>query len=129
MAKFSHHVFVCCNQRSAGHPRGCCDPEGAERLREALKSEVKRRGLGPEVRVNRAGCLDQCELGPTLVIYPQAIWYGRVGLEDVSRIVEETLIGGRIVADLQISDADLNNQPRHARTDSSSQPTGEADRA
>ena len=108
MPPFTCHLFVCCNQRKPGHSRGCCDPKGDEALRDAFKSELKRRGLGPLVRANAAGCLDQCELGPTVVIYPQGIWYGHVQLEDVPRIVEETVIGGRILEDLRIPDAELN---------------------
>ena len=60
------------------------------------------------MRANAAGCLDQCELGPTVVIYPQAIWYGGVKLSDVPRIVEETIVNGRVVEDLRIPDEKLN---------------------
>lgn len=110
MPKFTHHIFVCCNQRAPGHERGCCDPDGSERLRHLLKAEVKRRGLQAAVRANRAGCLDQCELGPTVVIYPQAIWYGKVGPQDVSRIIEQTVIQGQILEDLLIPDELLNTK-------------------
>jgi (2Fe-2S) ferredoxin len=108
MAKFTHHLFVCCNRRAPGHPRGCCDPDGTERLRGAFKAELAKRGLDSQVRANKAGCLDQCELGPTVVIYPQAIWYGNVQLQDVVRIVEETIVGGRVLHDLLIPDEHLN---------------------
>jgi (2Fe-2S) ferredoxin len=108
MSAFTHHIFVCCNQREPGSARGCCDPEGTEALRSAFKAELKKRNLGPAVRANKAGCLDQCELGPTVVIYPQAIWYGGVQLTDVQRIIDETVIGGRILEDLLISDDRLN---------------------
>jgi (2Fe-2S) ferredoxin len=108
MPKFTSHIFVCCNQREPGHSRGCCDPQGSQELRDCFKSELKRRKLGPLVRANQSGCLDQCELGPTVVIYPQGIWYGHVTPADVPRIVEETILGGRILADLLIIDADLN---------------------
>jgi (2Fe-2S) ferredoxin len=60
------------------------------------------------VRANKAGCLDQCEQGPTVVIYPQAIWYGGVKLADVSRIIDETIIAGRILEDLLIPSERLN---------------------
>jgi (2Fe-2S) ferredoxin len=60
------------------------------------------------VRANRSGCLDQCERGPTVVIYPQAIWYGRVTPEDVPRIIEDTILGGRVLEDLRIADEQLN---------------------
>jgi (2Fe-2S) ferredoxin len=109
MPAFTHHVFVCTNRRSEGHRRGCCDPSGTEALRTALKNEIKSRGLGPLVRANKAGCLDQCEHGPCVAIYPEGIFYGNVGLEDVTRIVEETLVGGRVLDDLRISEACLNN--------------------
>lgn len=110
MAAFQYHVFVCCNQRAADHPRGSCDPDGDERLRDAFKRAIKVRGLGATVRANSAGCLDQCEWGPTVVIYPQAIWYGHVTEADVERIVEETLVHGRVVEDLVIP-PDMLNTP------------------
>jgi (2Fe-2S) ferredoxin len=110
MAKFTHHIFVCCNRREPGSARSCCDPDGSEALRTALKAEVKRRGLSPCVRANRAGCLDQCELGPTVVIYPQAIWYGNVSLNDIPRIVEETIEKGIVLDDLVIPDERLSGK-------------------
>ncbi|MCA9187296.1 MAG: (2Fe-2S) ferredoxin domain-containing protein [Pirellulaceae bacterium] len=109
MPKFTHHVFICGNQRTPGHPRGCCNCDGKDALREAFKSELTRRGLTPLVRANKAGCLDQCEMGPIVVIYPQEIWYGNVQPHDVPRIVEETIIGGRLLDDLLIKDDQLNN--------------------
>ncbi len=110
MPPFTCHFFVCCNQREPGHARGCCDPAGNQALKEALKTAMKKRGLGATVRVNEAGCLDQCEFGPTLVIYPQQIWYGNVKPEDVPRIVDETLVAGRIIQELQIPDECLNTK-------------------
>ena len=75
-----------------------------------MKAEVKRRNLAPLVRANKAGCLEQCEHGPTVAIYPQGIFYGGVTVDDVRRIVEETILGGRIIEDLQIADSCLNNR-------------------
>ena len=108
MPKFTSHIFVCCNQRDKDHKRGSCDPDGKQKLRDCFKKELKRRDLGPLVRANEAGCLDQCELGPTIVIYPQEIWYGNVQIEDVPRIIEETIVGGRVLEDLLIPTEDLN---------------------
>lgn len=84
-------------------------------MRNAFKAEVKRRGLGPTVRANKAGCLDQCELGPTVAIYPQQVWYGGVSIEDVARIVEETVMGGRVLEDLLIDDQWLNTKGQGPR--------------
>jgi (2Fe-2S) ferredoxin len=109
MAAFTHHVFLCENVREPNHPRGCCDPKGEGALRSAFKNELKKAGLALDTRANKAGCLDQCEHGPTVVIYPQGIWYGRVKPEDVPRIVSETIVGGRILDDLLIPDSCLNN--------------------
>ena len=108
MPQFTHHIFICTNRREPGNSRGCCNPDGSEALKKAFKKEVELRGLKPLVRANSAGCLDQCELGPTVVIYPQAIWYGGVQLSDVPRIVEETIIHGRVIEELRIPDDKLN---------------------
>ena len=110
MPSFTHHVFVCCNRREPGHARGCCDPEASESLRMAFKMALQQRNLGPTVRANKAGCLDQCEQGPTVVIYPQQIWYGGVQLQDVGRIIDETIVGGRVLDDLLIAGEMLNTK-------------------
>lgn len=109
MASFLHHVFVCGNVREPGHKRGCCDPTGRQELREAFKVELKNAGLGSQARANHAGCLDQCEHGPTVVIYPRGIWYGRVTVADVPRIVARTILQGEILEDLLIPEDCLNN--------------------
>lgn len=109
MAAFSFHIFVCGNVREPGHPRGCCDPEGRQSLRDAFKSALKKARVPAPVRVNHAGCLDQCEHGPTVVIYPRGIWYGGVTPSDVPRIVEKTLLAGEVLPDLLIADSCLNN--------------------
>lgn len=96
MAPFDKHIFICCNRREAGHPRGCCDPTGSEALQKAFKKAIAERGL-KRVRANKAGCLDQCEKGPTVVVYPDTVWYGRVTEADVNEIVEQHIIGGRPV--------------------------------
>lgn len=79
-------------------------------MRELFKAELASRGLKPLVRANQAGCLDQCELGPTVVIYPQEIWYGGVTEADVPRIVEETVIHGRVIEELRIPNERLNTK-------------------
>lgn len=112
MPSFQCHLFVCCNRREPGHSRGCCDPDGNESLKERFKSELKKRNLGPLFRANKAGCLDQCELGPTVVLYPQGIWYGHVTPDDVPRIIDETIVAGRVLDDLLIPDEQLNNRKK-----------------
>lgn len=109
MPAFSHHVFVCGNSREPGHKRGCCDPAGQGAIRDAFRRELKGVGLNARVRANHAGCLDQCEHRPVVVIYPQGVWYGRVTVDQVPRIVRRTLLEGEIVTDLLIPDNCLNN--------------------
>lgn len=100
--KFEAHVFVCTNERPAGHPRGSCKEKGAETLLQALKQEVASSGLGGKVRAQKAGCLDSCEFGATLVIYPEGVWYGHVKVDDVHEIVQSHLIQGKPVDRLRI---------------------------
>ena len=110
MPTFTHHIFVCGNVREAGHKRGCCDPDGSQALREAFKRELKAAGLGALVRANHSGCLDQCEHGPTVVVYPEAVWYGHVQPADAEAIVEEHLVGGRPVERLRLAEECLNTK-------------------
>ncbi len=122
MPSFTHHVLICGNRRSEGHPRGSCDPSGSEAIRNAFKKEMKNAGFGQLVRANHAGCLDQCEHGPVVVIYPQGIWYGKVTVNDVSRIVARTIVGGEILSDLVIDDSCLNNASCPHRVGATSTP-------
>ena len=104
MPAYERHIFVCTNQRPQGHPRGSCDPAGEGRLQKAFKKSLAEHGLVGRVRANRAGCLDQCEHGPTVVIYPDAVWYGGVGLTDVDEIVESHVVNDEPVERLRLAD-------------------------
>lgn len=93
---YKAHVFCCTNERPPGHKRGCCKEKGAEQLRNYMKSRVKELGV-EGVRVNTAGCLDRCELGPTMVIYPEGVWYTYHTPADVDEIIEKHLQQGERV--------------------------------
>jgi (2Fe-2S) ferredoxin len=108
MPKFEHHIFVCTNQREPGHQRGSCNPDGCGELHQLFKAGVSRRGLKGRVRANKAGCLDQCEHGPNVVVYPEGIWYGNVSPADVDEILDSHIIGGKPVERLIIADECLN---------------------
>lgn len=107
MPSFERHVFVCTNQREGGHPRGCCQARNAEAIRDTMKRTAAAR-LGKRVRINAAGCLDQCEHGVTVVVYPEAVWYGFVTIEDVAEIVESHLVNGRPVERLRLAESCIN---------------------
>jgi len=108
MPKFERHIFVCGNVRPAGHPRGCCDPSGQAELQKRFKQKLAELGLKGKVRANQAGCLDQCEHGPNVVIYPEAVWYGGVTLADVDEIVTSHVLAGQPVERLMLRDECLN---------------------
>jgi (2Fe-2S) ferredoxin len=107
MPKFERHVFICVNERTADDPRGCCLARGAADVASELKRRMYDRGLKRIVRANKAGCLDQCAHGATLVVYPEAVWYGGVTVDDVDEIIEEHILGGRPVQRLVIPDDQL----------------------
>jgi (2Fe-2S) ferredoxin len=110
MAKFQRHLFICQNVRDPNDPRGCCSAKGSAEVAEALKRKAHACGLKRIVRINKAGCLDQCARGITCVVYPEGVWYGGVRLSDVDEIVESHLVNGRPVARLVIPDDQLTGK-------------------
>ena len=104
MSFFQHHIFCCTNRREPGHTRGCCAEKDADKLRDYMKLKVKEAGI-PAARVNNAGCLDRCELGPCLVIYPEGVWYRASSKADIDEIIHEHLKNGKIVERLKLPDA------------------------
>ncbi|MBF0251990.1 MAG: (2Fe-2S) ferredoxin domain-containing protein [Alphaproteobacteria bacterium] len=105
---FHLHVFCCTNERPDKHPRGSCAGRGGVKLRNYMKVRAKELAI-PGVRINSAGCLDRCELGPVVVIYPQGIWYRMDSFEDVDEILAEHLQNGRIVERLRLTDGGVDN--------------------
>jgi (2Fe-2S) ferredoxin len=108
MAPFERHIFVCCNQREPGNPRGCCNPNGDDALQKAFKKALAERGLTTRVRANKSGCLEQCEHGPSVVVYPDGVWYGFVTHADIDEIIDSHIVGGTPVARLRLPDACVN---------------------
>lgn len=83
---YTHHVFVCTNERAAGHLRGDCASKGSVALHGALKAAVKAACPDANIRINKSGCLDTCEQGISIVVYPDNVWYGGVTQDDVGEI-------------------------------------------
>jgi (2Fe-2S) ferredoxin len=99
---YTRHIFCCMNERPCDHPRGCCLEKGAADLRAYMKDRAREMKLG-RVRVNQAGCLDRCELGPAVVIYPEGIWYTVRTKEDVDEILQSHIVEGRVVTRLMLT--------------------------
>jgi (2Fe-2S) ferredoxin len=109
---YEAHVFVCCNRRPDGHRRGSCAAKGSEGLRDYMKARAKELGL-TGVRVNMAGCLDRCEFGPTMVIYPEGVWYRVRTREDVDAVLKAHLVRGERVPELMLTERDrVEKAPR-----------------
>lgn len=103
MPPYEHHVFVCENQRDPADPRGCCAAKDAASIRGRFRELVKDAGLKGRVRINTAGCLDQCAHGVTIVVYPEAVWYGAVTVDDVEEIFRSHVLGGQPVERLRLN--------------------------
>jgi (2Fe-2S) ferredoxin len=99
---YRHHVFFCINRREDG--RRCCAASGSQEMRDYAKQRIKELGLNGKgrVRINNSGCLDRCEEGPVMVVYPEAVWYTYVDKEDVDEIIDRHLLKGEIVERLKI---------------------------
>jgi len=102
MNHYLRHVFFCCNQREGG--ARCCNDHGSQKMREYAKDRIKELKLAGQgkIRINLSGCLDRCDEGPVIVVYPEAIWYTYVDREDIDEIITEHLQNGRIVERLRI---------------------------
>ena len=94
MGQYRYHVFVCTSGKT-------CSWQGGPEVHEVLKREVHRAGLKGSVRVNHAGCMNQCGHGPMVVVYPDDTWYARVDEEGAATIVAHHLVGGRAVEPLR----------------------------
>lgn len=110
---YQAHVFCCTNVRPEKHPRGSCARKNSVQLRDYMKSKVKELGL-PGIRVNAAGCLERCELGCTMVIYPEGVWYTYNSEADVDEIIDSHLKQGRRVDRLMLTTDQKELRPDQA---------------
>jgi (2Fe-2S) ferredoxin len=99
--KFEKHVFICTNQRAPGEKKSCGEQCGLDLVKE-FKRQLKEKNLKGRMRAQRSGCLDACDFGPSIVIYPEGIYYGNVHLSDVTEIVDSHLIRNKVVERLQV---------------------------
>lgn len=102
MSRFQKHIFICNNQRKPDDARGCCASRGSLDLLDHAKGRVHDLGLKGKVRINKAGCLDACQHGPAMVIYPDDVWYSPKTAEDMEEILREHVQNDRVVDRLVI---------------------------
>ena len=98
---YRKHIFICTNQRSSGGRVSCGHDQG-HALVARFKKLIKDKGLSVDIRAQKAGCLDTCEQGPSVVVYPEGVFYAKVKVEDVEEIVNEHLLHDRVVERLRM---------------------------
>lgn len=116
---FRQHVFICTQQEL--EDKVYCTDQGSKKVLQELKDQVSSHNLKDEVEITSCGCLGLCKRGPTIVVYPEGIWYTGVALEDVEELVQSHLVEGQPVARLAFSDTDkmleeLREETRRTRT-------------
>ena len=112
---YQRHIFMCTNVRPEGHPRGCCMARaaamgGVEKVRGYAREKARQLGI-EGIRLNAAGCLDRCEYGPNMVIYPEGVWYRYESTQDIDEIVETHVKNGGRVERLMLMPDQL--PPKH----------------
>jgi (2Fe-2S) ferredoxin len=106
MAKPEKHVFVCTQSRPPGHPRGSCGEKGAQEVMAEFGQQFEKKGLWGKYLLTSSGCVGSCDLGPSVLVYPEGILYAKVSKEDVAVIIDDHLLGDKPVERL-IAPADV----------------------
>nr|VFK28250.1 MAG: (2Fe-2S) ferredoxin [Candidatus Kentron sp. MB]VFK32555.1 MAG: (2Fe-2S) ferredoxin [Candidatus Kentron sp. MB]VFK75976.1 MAG: (2Fe-2S) ferredoxin [Candidatus Kentron sp. MB] len=96
------HVFVCAQSRPADHPKGSCDGHGCQEILNEFQQEFVTRNLWEEFSLASTSCLGTCGFGPSVLVYPDSVMYGKVTKSDVKTIIEQHLLDDKPVADLQV---------------------------
>lgn len=102
MSHYTKHVFLCTNKKMGG--KTCCANSGGDEFFDYLKTrllELEMYGQG-KIRVSKSGCLGRCNLGPCVVIYPEAVWYNYTSVADIDEIIDTHLINNQLVNQLLI---------------------------
>ena len=106
--KYKKHIFICTNDRGDDHLRKSCGNCGGLAVRKEFVRLINESDLKGKVRANKSGCLDVCEKGPAVVIYPQGHWYLEVEKSNISKIFKESVIGDKPVTELIASPEQLD---------------------
>jgi (2Fe-2S) ferredoxin len=99
---YDKHIFICTNQRAPDAPRRSCGEMHGMEIVDAFKNKLKVLNLPIKLRAQKAGCLDICDFGQTVAIYPEGVFYVGVELSDVDEIIQEHIINNRVVERLKL---------------------------
>ena len=99
---FKRHIFVCINQRPPDDPKGCCQDKGSLETFQQFQIELEKRNLLEDIGLSATTCLGPCPTGPSVVIYPEGVWYGKVTAEEVEEIIEKHITGGQAIQRLLV---------------------------
>ena len=95
--KYNKHIFICINERPECSSKGDCCSVGGKEIRMRFVELINKYELKSKVRANKSGCLDVCEMGPAIVIYPLGVWYTNFELSDVDEIFEKSILNDNVV--------------------------------
>jgi len=107
---YDKHIFICTNQRAPEAPRLSCGEAHGMEIVDAFKTKLKEKKIHLKLRAQRAGCLDICDYGQTVAVYPEGVFYVGVELSDVDEIIDEHIINNRVVTRLVL---DRSKPPKH----------------
>ena len=102
MPRPEKHVFVCTQNRPHGHPRGSCAASGCAEIMNEFMNEIQARNLFEKIALTNTGCMGPCVMGPSVLVYPEGVMYGKLKTADVKTIIEQHLLGGEPVAELLV---------------------------
>ncbi len=103
---YDFHVFICQNHRPDNIVKGCCRSKGSDKLLDHMKMLIKNLAVSNSL-VTKSGCLNQCDRGIALVIYPQNVWYSVKSIDDISEIVESHIQNNKIVNKLLMEEKNI----------------------
>jgi len=99
---YDKHIFICTNQRPPAAPRKSCGEAHGLEIVDAFKKKLKEMNLPVKIRAQKSGCLDICDFGQTIVVYPEGVFYVGVELGDIDEIINEHIINNRPVERLRL---------------------------
>jgi len=102
MPRPEKHLFICTQNRPQGHPRGSCANAGGAEIMNEFMNEIQAQNLFEKIGLTNTGCMGPCMMGPSVLVYPEGVMYGKVTRTDVKTIIEQHLLGGQPVAELMV---------------------------